>query len=133
MGQHQGDRLRMFGVEQLAQLLRIGALQLGQVAVRCFLRAAHQHQQIVGALFAEGPDQQATGVVESAVDHEILRLEHLPELFENLGRKLRGDPAQIGEFLSQPLNVRLGQSPKNLFRQFFTYSHQHYSGLAHSA
>ncbi len=56
--QHQRDGLRMFGVEQLAQLLRIGALQLGQVALRGLLRAAHQHQQIVGALLAEGLDQQ---------------------------------------------------------------------------
>ena len=42
MGQHQRDGLRMLAVEQLAQLLRIGALQLGQVALRRLLRAPHQ-------------------------------------------------------------------------------------------
>ena len=59
VGQHQGDGLGMLGVEQLAQLLRVGALQLGQIALSGLLRAAHQHQQIVGALLAEGLHQAA--------------------------------------------------------------------------
>jgi hypothetical protein len=66
VGQHQGDRLRMFAVQQLAQLLRIGALQLGQIALRLLLRAAHQHQQVVGALLAEGLHQQPAGIIQAA-------------------------------------------------------------------
>ena len=57
MRQHQRDGLGMFGVEQLAQLLGIGALQLGQIALRRLLRAPHQHQQVIGALLAEGVDR----------------------------------------------------------------------------
>ena len=76
--QHQGDGLGVLGVEQLSQLLRIGALQLGQIALGGFLRAPDQHEQIVGALLAEGVDQQAAGIVEAAVDHEVLRLKQAP-------------------------------------------------------
>ena len=54
VGQHQSDGLRMFAVEQLAQLLGIGSLQLGQIALGLLLRTAHQHQQIVSALLAKG-------------------------------------------------------------------------------
>ena len=133
MRQHQGDGLRMLGVEQLAQLLRIGALQLGQVALRRLLRAAHQHQQIVGALLAEGLHQQPAGVVQPAVDHEVLRLEQLPELLQNLGGKLRRDAAQIGQLLGEPLHVRLRQSAQNLLGQFLAHGHQQDRGLAHSA
>ncbi len=78
MGQHQGDGLRMFGVEQLAQLLRIGALQLGQIALGGLLGLAHQRQQVVGALLAKGFDQQPAGVVEAAVNHEVLGLQQVP-------------------------------------------------------
>ena len=66
MRKHQGNGLRMLGVEQLSQLLRIGALQLGKIALRGLLRAPHQGQQIFGALFAECLDQQAAGIIESA-------------------------------------------------------------------
>ena len=40
MSQYQCDSLRMLGVEQLAQLLRIGALQLGQIAMCSLLGAS---------------------------------------------------------------------------------------------
>ena len=99
MRQNQSDGLRMLRVEQFAQLLRIGALQLRQIALRGLLRAADQHQQLVGALLAEGLDEQAAGVVQSSMHHEALRLEQLPELLQDFGRHARGDAAQIGQLL----------------------------------
>ena len=78
MRQHQRDGLRMLAVEQLAQLLRVGALQLGQIALRRLLRAPHQRQQILGALLAEGLHQQPAGIVQAAVHHEVLRFEQSP-------------------------------------------------------
>ncbi len=131
--QHQGDRLWMFGIEQLAQLLRVGALQLGQVAVSLLLRAAYQHQQIIGPFLAKGPDQQAAGIIEPAMDHEVLRLEQFPELLEDLRREFRRDPAQIGQLLGQPLHVRFRQSAQNLLRELLAYGHQQDRGLARAA
>ncbi len=66
------------------ELLWIGALQLGQIALGCLLRAAHQHQQIVGALLAEGVDKQAAGIIQAAMNHEVLGLKQPPELLQNL-------------------------------------------------
>ena len=130
VGQNQGDGLRMLGVEQLAELLRIGALQLGQIALRRLLRTAHQHQQIVGALLAEGVHQQAAGVVQAAVDHEVLRLEQLPELLHDLRRKLRRDAAQVGQLLGEPLHVGLRQRAQNLLGQLLADGYQQHRGLA---
>ena len=87
--QHQRNGLRMLGVKQLAQLLRVGALQFGQVALRGLLRAPHLHQQIVGALLAEGLHQQAAGIVQPPVHHKSLRLQKLPEILQHLRRKPR--------------------------------------------
>ena len=131
MRQHQRDGLRMFGVEQLAQLLRIGALQLGQISLRCLLRAAHQHQQVVGALLAEGLDQHAAGVVQAAVHHEVLRVEKLPELLQHLGRELRRDAAQIGQLLGDLLHVGLRQRAQNLLGQILAHGNQQDRRLAH--
>ena len=122
----------MLGVEQLAQLLGIGALQLGQVALRRLLRAPHQHQQVVGALLAEGLDQQAAGVVQAAMDHEVLGLQQLPELLQNLGREFGRDAAQVGQLLGQPLHVRLRQGAQNLLGQLLAHGHQQNRRLAHA-
>ena len=132
MSQHQRDGLRMLGVEQLAQLLRIGALQLGQVALRRLLRAAHQHQQIVGALLAKGLDQQPAGVVQAAMHHEVLRLQQLPELFQHLGRELRRNAAQIGQLLGEPLHIGFRQGAQNLLGQLLAHGHQQDRRLAHA-
>ena len=75
-------------VEQFAQLLRVGALQFGQVAVLRLLRPAQLHHQIVGALLAEGLGQQAAGIIQSAMHHEALRLQQFPELLDDCGERL---------------------------------------------
>ena len=101
MRQHQSNGLRMFTVEQLAQLLRIGTLQLRQISVRLLLRAPHQHQQVVCPLLAEGVFEHAAGVVQPAMHHEVLRVEKTPKLLQHLGRKFRGHAPQIGQLLRQ--------------------------------
>ena len=98
----------------------------------CFLGASKQHEQIVGALFPKGFDQQAAGIIQSAMDHEILGLEQLPEFFQDFGRELRSDAAQIGQFLGQPLHVGFGQSAQDLLGQFFANRDQQDGGLAQS-
>ena len=130
VSQHQRDGLRVLGVQQLAQLLRVGALQLGQVALRRLLGAAHQHQQVVGALLAKGVDQQAAGVVQASVNHEVLGLQKLPEFLHDLGRDLRRNPAQVGQLLGQPLHVHLRQGAKNLLGQFLAHGDQQDGRLA---
>ena len=129
--QHQSDGLRMLGVEQLAQLLRIGALQLGQIALRRLLRAPHQRHHVFGALFAEGLDQHAAGVIHASVHHEILCIEKLPELLQHLGRELRRDAAQVGQFLGDLLDIRLGQSTQNLLGQLLAHGNQQNGGFAY--
>ena len=109
----------------------IGALQLGQVALRGLLRAAHQHEQFVGALLAEGVDQQAAGVVQAAVDHEVLGLQQPPELLQNFGGHLRRDAAQVGQLFGEPLHVDLRQGAQNLLGQFFSHRNEQDRGLAH--
>src|SRR5215472_16780937 len=81
MRQHEGNRRRMFTVEQFAQLRRISALELGEVSLRGLLGTAQQREQILGSLLAKGLGQQAPGIIEATVNHEILRLQKLPELF----------------------------------------------------
>ena len=132
MRQHQRDGLRMFAVEQFAQLRRIGALQLGQIAVRLFLRMPQLHQQLVGALFPERVDQQTAGIIQPAMHHEVLRLEQFPELLDNFGRQLRRDAAQIGQFLGQPLHVRFRQCAQDLLGEVFSHRDQQDGGLANA-
>ncbi len=120
----------MFAIEQLTQLHRVGALELRQIAVRGLLRAPDQVHQIVGALLAEGFDEQSVGIVDAAVHDVVLRLEQLPELLENIHRNLRLYAAQVGQFLGEPLHVGFGQRAKDFFGQILAHRDQQDCRLA---
>ena len=133
MSKNQRDGLRMFGVEQFAELLRIGALQLREVALFRLLGAAQLHHQIVRTLLAKGLGKQPAGIIQAAVHHEALRLQQFPEFFENRGGNLWSNAAQIRKLLCQALHVGLGKSAKDLLGKILSHSHQEYGGFARAA
>ncbi len=63
---------------------------------------------------------------------EALRSQHLPELLNHFKRELRGDTAQVGQFLRQALHIGFGQNAHNLTRHFFADRHQQHRRLAHA-
>ena len=132
VSQHKGNGLRVFCVEELAELLWIGPLQLGQVTLGFLLRAPHQHQQIVRALLAEGLLQKAAGVVQAPMDHEALRLQQFPELLQYLAGHFGADAAQVGQLLGEALHVHLGQGAQNLLGQLLTHGNQQNGRFAQS-
>ncbi len=91
------------------------------------------HQQIFGALLAECIDQQAAGVVQTAVHHEVLRFEKLPELLQHLGREFGRHAAQIGQLFGHPLHIGFGQRAQNLLGQFLAHGDQQDRRLAHAS
>ena len=114
----------------LPNCCRIGALQLGQVAVGLFLGAAQLHQQVVGALFAERLHQQAAGIIQAAMDHEVLGLEQLPEFLQNVRRELGVMPRRSASSSVRRCTSASGNARRISSRQLLAHRHQQNGGLA---
>src|ERR1035438_8348157 len=109
MREDQGDGLRMFVVNKLRELLRIGFLQ-GIEAGRFRSQRLHQPVHHFPGMFRpECGDEHFLGEVHSALQDEIARHRHLVELVQHGLGQFVGDAGDAGNFVPDLLHLFLVQ------------------------
>jgi len=132
MSKNQRNRLRMLGIKQLTQLLRICPLQLGQISLFRFLRPLDLRHQVFCALLSECIGKQSARIVDASMNNEALGFKEFPEFLHHGSGYLRRYTADIGKLSGKALNIRFWETPENLLCQILSHSHQQHRGLARS-
>ena len=105
MGKNERDGLRVFAVDELCELLRIGFVQnieRGDVATEDF------HQAVVNifrSVRTESHVQHFFGVLETAFSHIFAAHNHLIKLFEHAFGLLRRDILKARNLAANQLNL----------------------------
>ena len=89
--EHQRDGLRMFVVDELGQLLRIGLLNRVEGGGVGAQRFGEPVEQALGMVRVEGAQQQFAGIVDTAARHVIAGRGDLVKFFEDGLGLLGGD------------------------------------------
>jgi len=130
VGHHNGDRLGMFTLEKLGQLLGVGPLQGIQVASPGLLRPLHLRQQRPGIIFPEGLDEQLGRVLAPSQRDVLLGQLQAAKVLQNLDGHFGGDIIEFRNFASQVLHFLFRQVTKNRAGYFIAEQHHQDGGFA---
>src|SRR5579862_959824 len=132
MRQNQRDRLRMFIMNELRQLLRIGLLQ--RVEVDGFVAdGLHQLVEDLLRVFRpEGVHQHLARIIDTALHHIVVRDGHLVELFEHAFGFFRRQRLHARDLPADDLDLVVIQFAQNLAGRFVPDHHHQNGDLADS-
>ena len=109
VGQNEGDGLRMLHFQELCQLLRVGVLQAFQVDGILVHPTGNLVEQLLGARFAEGFDQQFLRIFRAAFRQVTLGDGEPVILFQHGHRGVGLEVLQFGNAPRQALHIVLGK------------------------